>query len=162
MAAWRGVPLLPCSKIPVLNGHTTSILAMRTGEEHQGVIGLVPASLPDEHEPGLNVRFMGVTEKAILQYLVSAYYSIALLVPDDVSAGRVEASLIEAGGAMLERCELFDEFRGAGIAPGQRSLAWRLTFRHPERTLRDKEIEGRRSQLLKTLETQLGVRPRAS
>ena len=92
----------------------------------------------------------------------AAVFDLALLVPDDVSAGRVEASLIEAGGAMLERCELFDEFRGAGIAPGQRSLAWRLTFRHPERTLRDKEIEGRRSQLLKTLETQLGVRPRAS
>ena len=57
---------------------------------------------------------------------------------------------------------LFDEFRGAGIPAGTRSLAYRLTFRHSERTLKDKEIEGRRAQLLKTLESQLGVRPRTA
>jgi len=92
----------------------------------------------------------------------AAEFDLALLVPDDIAAGQVDAVLRETGGAMLERCELFDEFRGAGIPAGHRSLAWRLTFRHPERTLRDKEIEGRRSQLLKTLESQLGVRPRTA
>lgn len=80
--AWRGVPFLPCDKIPVSEAQTTSILALRTGEEHQGVIGLRPASLPDEHEPGLNVRFMGINDKAVLRYLVSAYYSAAILIPD--------------------------------------------------------------------------------
>jgi CRP-like cAMP-binding protein len=80
--AWRGVPVLPCDKIPVSEAQTTSILALRTGEEHQGVIGLRPANLPDQHEPGLNVRFMGINEKAVLQYLVSAYYSAAILIPD--------------------------------------------------------------------------------
>jgi len=63
---------------------------------------------------------------------------------------------------LLERLELFDEFRGEGLPAGHRSLAWRLTFRHPERTLRDKEIEGRRARLLQTLERELGVRPRTS
>ncbi|GLY44622.1 hypothetical protein Amsp01_106450 [Amycolatopsis sp. NBRC 101858] len=38
--------------------------------------------LPDEYQPGLNVRFMGVSEQAIMSYLVSAYYSAAVLVPD--------------------------------------------------------------------------------
>ncbi len=38
--AWRGVPIFPCSKIPVSDTQTTSILAMRTGEKDQGVIGL--------------------------------------------------------------------------------------------------------------------------
>ena len=80
--AWRGVPLLPCDNIPVLGGMTTSILALRFGEEHQGVVGLRPASLPDEVEPGLNVRFMGINDRAVLQYLVSAYYSVAILIPD--------------------------------------------------------------------------------
>ncbi len=80
--AWRGVPLLPCNKIPISSTQTTAILAMRFGAEHQGVIGLRPASLPDQYEPGLNVRFMGITEQAIIQYLVSAYYSVAALVPD--------------------------------------------------------------------------------
>lgn len=80
--AWRGVPILPCTKIPVTDALTTSILAMRMGEQNQGVIGLRPADLPDEVEPGLNVRFMGINEKAVMQYVVSAYHSVALLVPD--------------------------------------------------------------------------------
>lgn len=82
VTAWRGVPLLPVPKIPVLDGHTTSVLALRVGEADQGVIGLHQTGIPDEYQPGLSVRFMGVDEKAITSYLVSAYYSAAVLVPD--------------------------------------------------------------------------------
>ncbi|NBH10570.1 family 2B encapsulin nanocompartment shell protein [Amycolatopsis sp. SID8362] len=80
--AWRGVPILPCNKIPVSDTRTSSILLMRTGEQAQGVIGLHQTGLPDEYQPGLNVRFMGISEQAIISYLVSAYYSAAVLVPD--------------------------------------------------------------------------------
>lgn len=80
--AWRGVPIFPCSKIPVVGGHTTSIIAMRVGEDNQGVIGLNQIGIPDEYEPGLNVRFMGINDKAIISYLVSTYFSAAVLVPD--------------------------------------------------------------------------------
>ncbi|QFR00253.1 cyclic nucleotide-binding domain-containing protein [Streptomyces phaeolivaceus] len=79
---WRGVPLYPCNKIPVTEARTTSIIALRTGEEDQGVIGLRAASIPDEIEPSLSVRFMGINEQAIIKYLVTAYYSAAVLVPD--------------------------------------------------------------------------------
>ncbi|GGN49094.1 nucleotide-binding protein [Streptomyces albiflavescens] len=82
LPAWRGVPLLPCGKIPVSKANTSSIIAMRTGEDDQGVIGLYQTGIPDEVEPGLNVRFMGIDEKAIISYLVSTYYSAAVLVPD--------------------------------------------------------------------------------
>ncbi len=80
--AWRGVPILPCNKIPVSEDRTSAIIAMRTGEEDQGVVGLHQVGIPDEFEPGLNVRFMGIDEKALMSYLVSAYYSVAVLVPD--------------------------------------------------------------------------------
>jgi hypothetical protein len=80
--AWRGVPILPCNKIPVSDGRTSSIIAMRTGEEDQGVVGLHQVGIPDEYEPSLNVRFMGISEKAIISYLVSAYFSVAVLIPD--------------------------------------------------------------------------------
>jgi phenylalanyl-tRNA synthetase beta chain len=92
----------------------------------------------------------------------AAEFDLALLVPNDLPAAEVERVITAAGGELLERVALFDEFRGAGVPEGMRSLAWRLTFRHPERTLRDKEIDGRRSQLLKTLESQLGVVPRTA
>jgi CRP-like cAMP-binding protein len=80
--AWRGVPILSCNKIPVTEARTSSIIAIRTGEDNQGVIGLNQTGLPDEYEPGLNVRFMGIDEKAIISYLVSTYFSAAVLVPD--------------------------------------------------------------------------------
>jgi hypothetical protein len=80
--AWRGVPIFPCNKIPVSDTHTSSIMLLRVGEEDQGVIGLHQTGIPDEYQPGLSVRFMGINEKAIISYLVSAYYSVAVLVPD--------------------------------------------------------------------------------
>lgn len=92
----------------------------------------------------------------------AAEFDLALVVPDGLTAATVEAVLRRAGGELLERVALFDEFRGNGVALGSRSLAWRLTFRHPERTLREKEIEGRRAKLLDTLDKELGIRPRAS
>ncbi|WP_433425881.1 family 2B encapsulin nanocompartment shell protein [Microtetraspora malaysiensis] len=80
--AWRGVPILPCNKIPVSDRGVSSILAMRTGEANQGVIGLHRTGLPDEYQPGVSVRFMGISDKAIISYLVTTYYSAAVLVPD--------------------------------------------------------------------------------
>jgi CRP-like cAMP-binding protein len=80
--AWRGVPLLPCGKIPVSEQGTSAVLALRTGEDEQGVVGLRQTGIPDEYEPGLNVRFMGINEQAVISYLVSTYYSAAVLVPD--------------------------------------------------------------------------------
>ncbi|MFC4608055.1 family 2B encapsulin nanocompartment shell protein [Streptomyces maoxianensis] len=82
LPAWRGVPIFPCNKIPVTEARTTSIICMRTGEADQGVIGLQQSGIPDEIEPSLSVRFMGIDEQAIISYLVTAYYSAAVLVPD--------------------------------------------------------------------------------
>ncbi|GGJ76480.1 nucleotide-binding protein [Streptomyces camponoticapitis] len=80
--AWRGVPIFPCDKIPVSDARTTSIICMRTGETEQGVVGLQQSGIPDEIEPSMSVRFMGIDEQAIISYLVTAYYSAAILVPD--------------------------------------------------------------------------------
>ncbi|MFF0491046.1 family 2B encapsulin nanocompartment shell protein [Nocardia sp. NPDC004068] len=80
--AWRGVPIFPCGKIPVSEAQTTSILALRTGEKEQGVIGLHQTGIPDEYAPSLNVRFKGIDDQSIISYLISCYYSAAVLVPD--------------------------------------------------------------------------------
>lgn len=92
----------------------------------------------------------------------AAEFDLALLVPNDMPAARVEQALRSAAGELLERLTLFDEYRGDAVPAGHRSLAWRLTFRHPERTLREKEIAGRREKLLRTLEGELGVRQRTT
>ena len=82
VAAWRNYPIFPCNKIPITKEGTTSILVLRVGEENQGVVGLHKTGIPDEYQPSLSVRFMGINDKAIASYLVSAYYSAAILIPD--------------------------------------------------------------------------------
>ena len=89
-------------------------------------------------------------------------FDIALLAPPAVRAADIEREVREVSGAMLESVALVDEYVGKNIDPGYRSLAWRLTFRHPERTLTAKEIEGRRSNVLRHLERTLNVRARTS
>ena len=95
--AWRGIPIFPCNKIPISRTATSPVLLMRTGEAAQGVIGLHQTGLPDEVQPGLSVRFMGVDERAIISYLVSAYFSAAVLVPDALAV--LENAEIAHGGA---------------------------------------------------------------
>ena len=80
--SWRGIPLLACGKIPITDELTSSVIVMRTGEDNEGVIGLRQTGLPDEVEPGLSVRFMGINERAVISYLVTTYFSAAVLVPD--------------------------------------------------------------------------------
>ncbi len=87
---------------------------------------------------------------------------VTLLVPASISAGAVEAALRGANEPILERVELLSQFYGDNVQAGSRSLTWRLTFRHPERTLREKEVEARRDKLLRALETHLGVRQRTA
>ena len=81
---WRGLPLVPSDKVPVVNGKTKIIL-LRTGESRQGVVGLYQPGLPGEQSPGLSVRFMGINERAIASYLISLYCSLAVLVDDAIA-----------------------------------------------------------------------------
>jgi hypothetical protein len=79
---WRGVPLIPSDKVPVDKAGRTKILLLRTGESRQGVIGLFQPGLPGEQGLGLSVRFMGINRKAIANYLISLYCSLAVLTED--------------------------------------------------------------------------------
>lgn len=90
---WRGVPLIPTDKLMVNGSDTTNILLMRVGEKEQGVVGLHQTDIPDEYKPSLSVRFMGIDNKAIASYLVSSYFSVAVLVDDALgSLENVEVS----------------------------------------------------------------------
>jgi phenylalanyl-tRNA synthetase beta chain len=92
----------------------------------------------------------------------SSEFDLALSVPDSVQADQVEAVMRKVSGKLLESVELFDRYVGAGVEPGYRSLAWRLTFRHSERTLRDRELDARRADILRALADELNVRQRVT
>ncbi|KRV51215.1 Crp/Fnr family transcriptional regulator [Wenjunlia vitaminophila] len=87
LLTWRGVPLLPSDKVRFSGpgAATTEILLMRVGEADQGVVGLRPAKVDDEIEPGLAVRNMGVDRRGVTSYLMTAYFNAAVLVEDAVA-----------------------------------------------------------------------------
>jgi hypothetical protein len=98
---WRGVPLVPSDKIPINRAvgsrvpHVTnrgidgaaglsSILLLRVGEQKQGVVGLHQIGLPGEQLPGVSVRFMGIDNYSTASYLVTLYFSSAVLTEDAI------------------------------------------------------------------------------
>ncbi|HET7230359.1 MAG TPA: phenylalanine--tRNA ligase subunit beta [Longimicrobium sp.] len=85
---------------------------------------------------------------------------LALLVPLAVTAGEIESTIRGAAGALLEGVFPFDLYEGKGLPEGTRSLAWRLRFRAPERTLTDGEVDASVDAVLKALEERHGVRRR--
>jgi phenylalanyl-tRNA synthetase beta chain len=64
-----------------------------------------------------------------------ALIDVALVVPDDVPASRVERALVAGAGDLLESVRLFDVYASAQLGEGLRSLAYKLAFRAPDRTL---------------------------
>jgi phenylalanyl-tRNA synthetase beta chain len=76
---------------------------------------------------------------------------IALLVGASVPAVALESSIRLAGGPWLERVEVFDVYTGKGTAPGTRSVAFRLRFRAPDRTLTVAELDTQMDRILKRL-----------
>jgi phenylalanyl-tRNA synthetase beta chain len=84
---------------------------------------------------------------------------IAVVVPDEVSAAAVVAAVREGGAPLLAEVDIFDVYRGEQVGEGEKSLALRLSFRAPDRTLTDAEVAQRRAAIEAAL-TELGGRLR--
>ena len=88
---------------------------------------------------------------------------IAVIVSDGVPADEVIAVARRAAGPLLTGAEVFDVYRDAErIGAGDVSLAVRLHFRAPDRTLTDEEVAGRRRRIVKALADELSGRVRDS
>jgi phenylalanyl-tRNA synthetase beta chain len=87
---------------------------------------------------------------------------LALLLPQGVLAAQVEAVLRRAGGALVERVDIASDYRGPELSAGVRSVAFRLTFRAADRTLRDAEVDQTETRLLAALAEELDVRRRVA
>jgi len=85
---------------------------------------------------------------------------LALLLPDGVRQGAVTGVLRRAGGDLLERVQVESDYRGPELPSGTRSVAFRLTFRAADRTLRDADVDQMEGRVLEALAQELGVRRR--
>ena len=86
-----------------------------------------------------------------------ALTDVALTVDEAVTAGELEAVLRSAAGQHLESLALFDVYRGDQVADGQKSLAFRLAFRAPDRTLTTDEVSRYRDAAVAAAATAYGA-----
>ncbi|HYL07446.1 MAG TPA: phenylalanine--tRNA ligase subunit beta [Candidatus Udaeobacter sp.] len=82
---------------------------------------------------------------------------LAVVVEEHVAAGALLAAVKESAGDLLEHARAFDEYRGAQVPEGHKSIAFTLTFRSPERTLTDAEVDGAMSAIRLGLEKRHGA-----
>ena len=85
---------------------------------------------------------------------------IAMLVAKETLVGELEKVIIQRGGKLLEKVELFDVYEGAQIEEGYKSVAFKLIFRAEDRTLTDEEIQKVMKKILNGLEMNCGAKLR--
>ena len=85
---------------------------------------------------------------------------LALIVKEDIPAEAIRKAILKGGGRILEKVELFDLYRGKSIPDGHKSLAYSLTFRAQDRTLKDEEVDRVQQALVSMLERKFGARLR--
>jgi phenylalanyl-tRNA synthetase beta chain len=157
---------------PGLDG-TDVLWHVHVDGEAAGTVRRVALDAPPWAAPayGVELRIETTGAPVAVQYVAPPAFpaverDVTLLVPDDLvgGAGAVERVLQEAGrSALLELpARVISEYRGPGVPGGVRAVTWRLTFRHPTRTLTEKEVDASQRKLLRTLETELGVRQRSA
>ena len=82
---------------------------------------------------------------------------LSLLCDESVTIAELQDVITAAGGKLLRRVDLFDIYRGKGVAEGKKSVAFSLVLRADDRTLTDADSEGVTSKVLAALEAKLGA-----
>jgi phenylalanyl-tRNA synthetase beta chain len=86
---------------------------------------------------------------------------LAFVVDEDVPAAALAAAMRDAAGPELRDVRVFDEYRGDQIGDGKRSLAFRVAFGSPERTLTDEDAAALRGKIVDALAKQFSAVLRA-
>jgi len=163
---WR---VEPASEPFLHPGRAAAVLA---GGERVGWLGELHPAVADDWELGRVAAFEIDLDRAIAAVPGPVRYEdytsfpevrqdLAVVVPASVPAGEVVAIVREAGGPLLAQAGVFDVYAGEQVGEGNVSLALRLAFRSPERTLTDEEVAERRAMIEAALADKVGGRIRA-
>jgi phenylalanyl-tRNA synthetase beta chain len=85
---------------------------------------------------------------------------LALVADAGIPAARVAETIRAAAGDVLDELRLFDVYEGDALGAGKRSLAFRLRFQAPDRTLTDAEVDAEVARVLERLGEELDVHQR--
>jgi phenylalanyl-tRNA synthetase beta chain len=86
---------------------------------------------------------------------------LAFVIDQAIPVARVQALITKAGGPLLARAVLFDEFQGEKLGEGRRSLAFALSYQAPDRTLTDADAKKIRERIVTALASEFGALLRA-
>jgi phenylalanyl-tRNA synthetase beta chain len=138
-----------CARLSVRSGPLDGTLVGHAGELHPRVVGaleLSPRTCAAEVDLDLLIEAVpDVVRAETVSTHPVALRDIALVVDASVPAIEVEAALRVGGGPLVEDVRLFDSYRGSQLGEGQRSLAYHLVLRAPDRTLTGEEAEAVRN-----------------
>jgi phenylalanyl-tRNA synthetase beta chain len=151
--------------------HPTRAADIVLGGSTLGVVGEIDPGVLDAYGIGERVAWFEVDLGRLLDHPVDGAFvpfsrfpssdvDLAFEVPDEVPAARVVAVIRGAGESLLVSVEPFDVYRGPGVTEGSRSLAYRLRFQAPDRTLTDAEVGEARRRLIAAVEAAVPARLR--
>ena len=152
-------PTMMASRAPGLHRTRAALLTGADGQ-HLGTVGEVDPEVAEAYGLRMRLGYLTLSVDALLAeprrpwqaHEVSRFpasdIDLAFAVPDAVPAAAVQRTLATAGGGLLERVWLFDVYRSQQLGPGRRSLAFRLRFRAPDRTLDEANLATLRQQAI--------------
>ncbi|NLN41769.1 MAG: phenylalanine--tRNA ligase subunit beta [Clostridiales bacterium] len=146
---------------PSLHPGRTAIV--KVGDQELGVLGEVHPKVCDNYNlktkvylAELNFELMVKLAKTEKQYISLPKYpaitrDLAIVVSKSVLASSIERLIRKTGGALLESVELFDIYEGSQIPEGHRSLAYSLSYRSADRTLKDDDVNPIHNKIVNAL-----------
>jgi phenylalanyl-tRNA synthetase beta chain len=108
--------------------------------------------------------FAQVPERIVYEDVItfpSVKEDLAFAVDEAVPAGELIAAAREAAGTELRDMRVFDVYYGEQVGPGQKSLAFSVTFQSPERTLSDEDAATLRGRIVSALRERFGAELRS-
>ncbi len=149
--------------------HPGRVAAVFSGSDCLGFIGQIHPNVAKNYgvDGELYCAELSFDELALAQGPDAEYVSlpkypsvdrdIAVVCDEAVTVGRLEETIKKGAKGLLKHVELFDIYRGPGIAPGKKSVAFSLTLRADDRSLTGEEADQDVKSILEALEKDCGA-----
>jgi phenylalanyl-tRNA synthetase beta chain len=166
-SAWTSaVSIAPSAVSPFAPSDSFTLLA---ASKRIGALGLIDPSVADRFDirtpvwlGRLEIDSLVLVSRDVAQYRTlprfpAAFRDIAIVVDKSLPVGALEATIRQAGGEMLQDVRLFDRYTGKPIPEGKISVAFSISYSHPDRTLTDDEVESAQRAIVAALESGHGA-----
>ena len=156
---------------PTFHPYRTAAVTVKHGEEARvvGIVGEINAEVSAAFDVDqralalvLDLNELVAQARATQQFAApprhpAVVQDLAIVLDAEIPAERVVEEVRGAGGDLLESIDLFDVYQGPQVPDGKRSLAYTLTFRAPDRTLNDAEVNAIRDRIIFKLQVSLNA-----